>query len=97
MEQLHPGVKMLLITLIKTIPGMTNVALLLFLMYCIYACWGMQLFAKTKATPGGLLDDHLNFQSFGKCVCVRRGEGGILTCVRACMRACARVFVCKVV
>jgi hypothetical protein len=54
---------MLFTALVLTIPAMTNVALLLFLMYCIYACWGMQMFARVK--PGEILDEHVNFQSFG--------------------------------
>lgn len=70
--KVHKGLKMLFTALVLTIPAMTNVALLLFLMYCIYACWGMQMFARVK--QGEILDEHVNFQSFGH---------SLLTLVRA--------------
>ncbi|CAE7648316.1 scn4ab, partial [Symbiodinium microadriaticum] len=50
-------------TLLLTLPGLGNIAALLFLLFFIYAVMGVQLFAKVEYS--GDHDEHANFRDFG--------------------------------
>ncbi|KAA0159275.1 hypothetical protein FNF28_05910 [Cafeteria roenbergensis] len=53
-------------TLIQTLPSLGNIGGLLFLLFFIYAVMGVQLFAEVR--QGDSLDQHANFQSFGRAL-----------------------------
>lgn len=50
-------------TLLMTLPGLGNIAALLFLLFFIYAVMGVQLFAKVQYNNA--LNEHANFRDFG--------------------------------
>ena len=50
-------------TLLLTLPGLGNIALLLALLFFIYAVMGLQLFSKIQYN--GVYDEHSNFRDFG--------------------------------
>lgn len=56
------SIQQILTTLYVALPGLSNVASILFLMLFIYATMGVQLFA--KVAHGDNVDDHANFQGF---------------------------------
>jgi hypothetical protein len=56
------GINQLFTTLVLTLPGLGNLATLLFLIYFIYAIVGMQLFATVQYN--GQLGPHANFRGF---------------------------------
>ncbi|XP_031560094.1 sodium channel protein 1 brain-like isoform X2 [Actinia tenebrosa] len=57
------GVRRLLFALVKSLPGLVNIATLLFLIIFIYAIIGMSSFAYVKKTNG--ITDVVNFETFG--------------------------------
>lgn len=57
------GVRRLLFTLVKSLPGLVNIAMLLFLIIFIYAIIGMSSFGYVKKTNG--ITDVVNFETFG--------------------------------
>jgi len=57
------GLNKLVITLIKSIPSLFNIALLLGLLFFVFACIGMNLFADIM--PGENLNQYANFRKFG--------------------------------
>jgi hypothetical protein len=56
-------INQLLNTLLLTLPGLGNIAALLFLLFFIYGVMGVQLFAKIQYS--GSLNSHTNFRNFG--------------------------------
>nr|CCA18882.1 similar to sodium channel putative [Albugo laibachii Nc14] len=56
------SIQQILTTLYVALPGLSNVASILFLMLFIYATMGVQLFA--KVAHGDNIDNHSNFQGF---------------------------------
>lgn len=57
------GVRRLLFALVKSLPGLVNIATLLFLIIFIYAIIGMSSFAYVKKANG--ITDVVNFETFG--------------------------------
>lgn len=57
------GVRMLLFALVKSLPGLVNIAMLLCLIIFIYAIIGMSSFGYVKKTNG--ITDVVNFETFG--------------------------------
>lgn len=57
------GVRRLLFTLVKSLPGLVNIAMLLGLIIFIYAIIGMSSFGYVKKTNG--ITDVVNFETFG--------------------------------
>ncbi|XP_067031224.1 sodium channel protein 1 brain-like [Acropora muricata] len=60
------GVRRLLFTLVKSLPGLVNIAMLLFLIIFIYAIIGMSSFGYVKKTNG--ITDVVNFETFGSSI-----------------------------
>lgn len=56
------SIRQILLTLYIALPGLSNVASILFLMVFIYATMGVQMFAKVALTNN--IDEHANFQDF---------------------------------
>lgn len=56
------SIRQILLTLYIALPGLSNVASILFLMLFIYATMGVQMFAKVAFTDN--IDAHANFQDF---------------------------------
>ena len=57
------GVRRLLFTLVKSLPGLVNIAMLLGLIIFIYAIIGMSSFGYVKKSNG--ITDVVNFETFG--------------------------------
>lgn len=57
------GVRRLIFTLVKSLPGLVNIAMLLLLIIFIYAIIGMSSFGYVKKTNG--ITDVVNFETFG--------------------------------
>jgi hypothetical protein len=56
------SIRQILLTLYIALPGLSNVASILFLMLFIYATMGVQMFAKVAFSDN--IDSHANFQDF---------------------------------
>lgn len=57
------GIRHILLTLYISLPGLSNITSILFLMLFIYATMGVQLFATVALSNN--IDTHANFQDFG--------------------------------
>eukprot|EP01050_Picozoa_sp_SAG11_P018490 SAG11_NODE_2801_length_2956_cov_1.470774_5_plen_151_part_01 len=72
-------VQRLLLTLYKSLPSLWNVSLLVFLLFYTFAVLGMSLFSHVQRPPGGAIDHHTNFDSFGSAMLtlcrISTGEG----------------------
>jgi len=62
------AIKQLIYTLIFSMPALANVALLMLLLFFVYACMGMSLFGKVK--HGEFINIHANFETFPRAMLV---------------------------
>ena len=59
------GIRKLLFALVISLPALFNIGMLLMLIIFIYAIFGMTSFGNVKTNDNGVLDDVVNFQTFG--------------------------------
>ena len=60
------GIRTLLVTLFHTLPELLNVGVVLLIFYFIMSCFCVQLFHSVPKTPGGAIDQVLNFDNVGR-------------------------------